>query len=235
MTLPADQLATLRRAAAHVLVADVAAPELSEPAVHHLFRVLRLAPGEPVTVTDGAGQWRSCVVAGGRLEPAGAVCTVARPDEPLTIGVAMPKADRPEWIVQKLTELGVDRIVFLHAARSVVRWNGERARRHLERLRQVAAGAVEQSRRVWVPELAGPLAATDFLAGAVAAEPGGRAIGAADRTIAIGPEGGWTPDEVAAARGTVDLGGAVLRVETAALSAAVRAVTAAEGVVQGNE
>lgn len=234
MTVPAEQLATLRRAAAHVLVADVAVPELTDASAHHLFRVLRLALGEPVTVTDGQGRWRPCVVAaGGRVDPVGEVQAVPRPEAPLTIGVAVPKADRPEWIVQKLTEVGVDRIVFLHAARSVVRWTDDRARRHLDRLRQVAAAALQQSRRVWLPEVVGPLTAAEFLASAVAAEPGGRSLRAEDRAIAIGPEGGWTTDELAAARDTVELGGAVLRVETAAVVAAVRALVAAEGVDPG--
>ena len=69
-----------------------------------------------------------------------------------TIAFAVPKEDRPEWIVQKLTELGVDRIVFLHAERSVVRWDGERAERHLARLAAGRAARLRCSaRRVWLP------------------------------------------------------------------------------------
>jgi RsmE family RNA methyltransferase len=78
-----------------------------------------------------------------------------------------------------------------------------------------------QSRQVWLPDIAGPLAASDVLPEAVAAEPGGRPVTSADRLIAIGPEGGWTPDELALARDRVGLGDAVLRVETAALVACV--------------
>ncbi len=76
---------------------------------------------------------------------------------PCTIAVAIPKHDRPEWLVQKPTELGVDRIVFLHAERSVVRWDGDRAERHLARLAAVAVEALMQSRRVWLPEIVGPV------------------------------------------------------------------------------
>jgi 16S rRNA (uracil1498-N3)-methyltransferase len=162
------------------------------------------------------------------LEPVGSVVAVAPPEVPLTIAVAVPKADRPEWLVQKLTELGVDRIVFLHTERSVVRWDAERGAKHLVKLRRVAAEALEQSRRVWLPELAGPVPAATFLHAAVVAEPGGRPLTADDRTIAIGPEGGWTDAELAAASGAVDLGDGVLRVETAALAAAVRATVAAQ-------
>lgn len=224
-----DRLAVLRRAAAHVLVDDVDTPLLPEPAAHHVFRVLRVAPGETVTVTDGVGRWRACrALTGGAVEPAGPVERVAAAERPLTIGVAVPKADRPEWIVQKLTELGVDRIVFLHAERSVVRWDAARADKHLTKLRRVAIEALEQSRRVWLPEVSGPRAAATFLPTAVVAEPGGRALSADDRTIAIGPEGGWTATELGVAHGAVDLGDAVLRVETAALAAAVRAMGTAQ-------
>ena len=58
----------LRGSAAHVLVADVDAPQLDGDAVHHLARVLRLRRGQPVTVTDGAGRWRSAVFTGDGVE-----------------------------------------------------------------------------------------------------------------------------------------------------------------------
>ncbi len=210
--------AMLRSAAAHQLVDDLEAVELDEAADHHVFRVLRLREGEQVTITDGAGRWRSCRVAGRSLQPDGEVSSIERGD-PLTIGFAIPKSDRPEWIVQKLTELGVDRIVLLEASRSVVRWEPERAERHLVKLRKVAAEALQQSRNVWMPELIGPVPATELLPTGVAAEPGGRALSARDRTILVGPEGGWHEDELALAGDRVALAGAVLRVETAAVAA----------------
>jgi 16S rRNA (uracil1498-N3)-methyltransferase len=213
----------LRRAAAHVVVDDVSTPVLDDPSSHHVFRVLRVGDGEFVTVTDGAGNWRVCRAVAGTIEPEGEPQFERPPLEPLTIAFAIPKQDRPEWIVQKLTELGVDRVVLLHAQRSVVRWDAARADRHLARLRRVALEAVQQSRRVWIPTIEGPAAAIDVLPGAVAAEPGCRPIARTDRTIAIGPEGGWAPAELAAARDHVSLGPTVLRVETAALAAAVRA------------
>lgn len=219
-----------RRAAAHVLVDDLAAPVLADAAAHHVFRVLRVAPGEVVTVTDGKGNWRACrALAGGAIEPEGDRQAEPPRSDPLTIAVAIPKAERPEWIVQKLTELGVDRILLLHAERSVVRWQADRAGKHLAKLRRVAAEALEQSRGVWLPELGGPFDAADVLPGAAAAEPGGRSLAAGDRTIAVGPEGGWTPGELERAAATVSIGASVLRVETAALSAAVRALALAEG------
>ncbi|HLM19429.1 MAG TPA: RsmE family RNA methyltransferase [Acidimicrobiia bacterium] len=208
----------LRHAAAHQLVEHLDVPALDGDDHHHLFRVLRLGEGERVTVTDGAGSWRPCRVSGDALVPDGEVAFVERGD-PVTIGFAIPKSDRPDWIVQKLTELGVDRIVLLHAERSVVRWDGPRAERHLDKLRKVAAGALQQSRNVWMPELIGPVPAITMLPGAAVAEPGGRALRADDRTLMIGPEGGWSPEELAAASDSVALGGAVLRTETAAVAA----------------
>ena len=215
---------SLRRAAAHVLVDDVAVPVLDEAARHHVFRVLRLRDGEAVTVTDGRGRWRVCRSSGATIEPDGDEQFEPAPTDPLTIAFAIPKQDRPEWIVQKLTELGVDRIVVLHAARSVVRWDAERAVKHIAKLERVAIEATQQSRRVWLPTVAGPVAASELLPGAAAAEPGGREIGVADRILAIGPEGGWSSGELDLAGAKVSLGPTVLRVETAALAAAVRAI-----------
>lgn len=214
---------SLRRAAAHVVVDDVGAPVLDDSSYHHVFRVLRVRDGQVVTVTDGAGNWRVCRVIGATIEPEGEPLFEPEPLRPLTIAFAIPKQDRPEWIVQKLTELGVDRVVVLHAERSVVRWDSARASKHLAKLRRVALEAVQQSRRVRVPTIDGPTAALDVVRHAAVAEPGGRPMASSDRTIAIGPEGGWAPAELAAAGELVSLGPNVLRVETAALAAAARA------------
>ena len=211
----------LRRSAAHVLVADVEDPQLDSDALHHLSRVLRLRRGEPVTVTDGAGQWRSVTFTGDGVSVSGGVETVARPDPVLTIAVAPPKGDRLEWLVAKCTEIGVDQIVLLDAEHSVVRWSGERLDRQLTRLRRVAAEAAMQSRRVWFPGITEPRPALDVLSDVAAAEPGGRPVTPADAAIAVGPEGGWSPKELEVAGSTVTLGPNVLRVETAAVAAAV--------------
>lgn len=222
---PTD-LETLRHASAHVIVDQVDAPALGHDAAHHLFRVLRLREGEVVTVTDGAGRWRRCRVADGGVIPDGDVCTTGRADggHEVTIACAIPKRDRPEWIVQKLTELGVARIVLLHTDRSVVRWQSDRADRHLAKLRKVTIEALQQSRGLVLPDIVGPVDATTVLPEAVIAEPGGRPLTGHDRTIAIGPEGGWSDGELASAADRVTLGDRVLRVETAALAAAARVI-----------
>ena len=177
---------TLRRSAAHVLVDDVDAPVLDDASQHHVRRVLRLRDGEAVTVTDGAGRWRPC--APGRAtrsrQPATS-STVAAPVSPVTIAVALPKGDRLDWLVQKCTEIGVDRIVLVEAERSVVRWDAERAERQLDRLRRIAVEAALQSRRVWFPELDGPVPAADGARRAASSPSpvGGRS----NRTIARWP------------------------------------------------
>jgi 16S rRNA (uracil1498-N3)-methyltransferase len=220
----------LRRSAAHVVVGDVSAPVLDDAAHHHMTRVLRLRSGDVVTVTDGAGAWRSCRFADGSLEIDGDVRVLPRREQPITIAFAIPKADRPEWIVQKLTELGVDRMIVVHAERSVVRWDDGRAAKHLVKLRRAVLETMHQCRAVWLPSIEGPVEALTVLPTAVAAEPGGRSLRADDRTIAVGPEGGWSRAELDAAAGRVSLGSTVLRVETAALTACVRAVALDSGL-----
>jgi 16S rRNA (uracil1498-N3)-methyltransferase len=217
----------LRSSAAHVFVESLAAPELHPDDAHHLVRVLRLRDGEAVTASDGNGGWRPCTLAGGALRAVGEVV-----QEPLqsavTIAAAIPKGERLEWMVQKLTEVGVARIVLVECARSVVRWQGERVPRQMERLARVAREASMQSRRVCLPEVVGPVPFTAAVSapGVVLADPAG-APWAGEGTIVVGPEGGFTAEELADAAATVSLGHTVLRVETAALVAAVLALSAA--------
>jgi 16S rRNA (uracil1498-N3)-methyltransferase len=211
------------RGGPHVFADDLDHLELTEPDRHHLERVLRLRAGDALTVSDGAGSWRACRF-GVELEPVGAVQHVVAPAPPITIGFALVKGERPELIVQKLTELGVDRIVPFVAERSVVRWDPDRAGRHVERLRRVSREAAMQSRRCWLPEVSATL---DF-DGAVRAGPspvalaerGGDPPSLAVTTVLVGPEGGWTGNERALVTGRVALGAHVLRVETAAIAGA---------------
>jgi 16S rRNA (uracil1498-N3)-methyltransferase len=210
----------LRRSAAHAMVADVDDPVLDEATVHHLRRVLRLRDGEPITVTDGAGAWRGGAFVRDHIEPDGETKTEPKPEPLLTLATALPKGERAEWLVQKSTEIGIDRIVLVDAARSVVRWDGDRAARNIDRLRRIAGEAAMQSRRVWLPEIDGVRPVADVLEEMAAAEPGGRAMRPSDAAIAVGPEGGWSDDELAGAGDRVSLGPHVLRVETAAVVAA---------------
>ena len=211
-----------REAKAHAFVDDLTAPALTEEDRHHLERVLRLAPGDPVTVADGAGSWRPCRF-GPVLEADGPVVTEPSPVPAVTVAFAVVKGDRPEWAVQKLTELGVDRLVPFLAARSVVRWDGPRGERHIERLRRVAREAAVQSRRARLPEVEGVTTFAEVAGrpGALLAAPGGRPPAVGDALVVVGPEGGWAPEELALGLPEVGLGPTVLRAETAAVAAGV--------------
>jgi 16S rRNA (uracil1498-N3)-methyltransferase len=211
----------LRSAAAHVVVASLDEPVLDAADAHHLARSLRLRDGELVTITDGAGRWRPCRFRLGTpsLDPDGPVVSSPRPEPLLTIGFTPVKGDRAEWTVQKLTELGVDRIVPLRTERSVVRWEGERATAAVARLRRTAREAAMQSRRVWLPTITDVDVPASF-PGAALAEPGGAPLSLAHPVVLVGPEGGWAPSELGAGVPTVSLGDLVLRAETATLAAA---------------
>lgn len=219
---------SLRRSAAHVFVESLTSPALADDDRHHLVRVLRLRAGEPVSVADGQGSWRICRFAdGGELLPDTEIVTERIAGPPVTIGFALPKGDRPEWIVQKLTEIGVDRIVILDAVRSVTHWEGDRATRHLAKLGRVAREASMQSRRVMLPTIDGPVRPDAFIrdqpAGAVAlAEPDGPPPTLSSPSVLIGPEGGWSQAELALTPEHVGLGRGLLRIETAALVAGAR-------------
>ena len=140
----------------HVFVDDLERPELRDEDRHHLTRSLRLRAGESFTASDGAGSWRVCRLGpgpDGEAEPDGETVYVEAPSPSLTIGFALIKGGRPELVVQKLTELGVDAIVPFTADHSVVRWEADRSARHTERLRRVAREAAMQSRQVRIPKI----------------------------------------------------------------------------------
>ncbi len=233
---PAGPEATLVSAAAMVFVVDPAAPILTQGDAHHLFDVLRLRPGEVVIAGDGCGGWSPCRIAprsGSRgwrqvdlaslLDADGPVVRRPKVAPEITVAFAPTKGDRPEWVVQKLTELGVDRIVPIRTARSVVRWESDdRGRRVVAKLARVAREAAAQCRRTWLPEV-GPVTTLDDLATVAGSAPRLACPGAAAPTldhavVAVGPEGGWEADELARFGEGVGLGPTVLRAETAAVA-----------------
>jgi len=211
-------------AAAHAFVTDLAVPTLAEDDRHHFERVLRLEPGQAVTVSDGAGRWRLCSWRpGGGLEPAGEEAEEPAAHPPITVAFALTKGDRPEWVVQKLTELGVDRIVAFRSARSVVRWDEHKEAAQAARWRRVALQAAMQSRRTRLPELGevtGFAGVLTVVAGeGTLAAPGGSSPTLARPAVLVGPEGGWSDAELSCGLPSVGLGPTILRAETAAVAA----------------
>ncbi len=221
----------LRRSAAHVFVESIDAPALAADDRHHLSRVLRLRAGETVSVSDGDGAWRLCALrTDHELDAIGPVEHIVAEAPAISVGFALPKGDRPEWIVQKLTEIGVDRIIVLHTARSVVRWDGDRVERNMQRVQRIAREASMQSRRVRLPNIEGPTTLSELVTQSVAlAEPGGDALSLGSPTVLVGPEGGWTDVELAAVPTRCGLGRTVLRVETAAVVAGTRLIALRDG------
>ena len=195
---------------------------------HHLARVLRLRDGEVVSVSDGVGGWRLTTVRRSgdhiALEPTSDVVCDDRPSVPLTIATAMPKGDRLDWLVQKTTELGVDRLQLFETERSVVRWRPDRIDKQLTRLQRISDEAARQSRRTHLVEVLAPIDVSIVLPRCAVAEPGGRPLGPDDRFVAVGPEGGWTAAELAMANDAVTIGDNVLRTETAAVAIAALCV-----------
>jgi len=224
-----------RRASAHVFVGSEelgadGVVALSSDNQHHLSRVLRLRDGAVISVCDGAGRWRLATVVGERqamrIEANGDIEIEPFPVAPLTLATAIPKGERLDWLVQKVTELGVDRLQLLDTDHSVVRWKSSDVDKKLLRLKRIAESAAQQSRRTFLPEVLSPVTASEILEGATVAEPGGRALTATDRMVAIGPEGGWSSKELAVAGDRVTLGPNVLRTETAAVAATTLCVVA---------
>jgi 16S rRNA (uracil1498-N3)-methyltransferase len=209
-------------AAAHAFVPDLDAPRLDPDDHHHLARVLRLAPGSDVTVGDGQGRWRAArLTARPEVQPRGDIVADPRPAPPITIAFALVKGERPELTVQKLTELGADRIMPFVAERSVVRWDQPKAERQGRRLTAIAREAAMQCRRTWLPEIGQVVdfAAVAALSGAVLADRGGGPPSLSQPVVLVGPEGGWADAERAVGLPRVSFATHVLRAETAAITA----------------
>jgi 16S rRNA (uracil1498-N3)-methyltransferase len=203
----------------HVLAVgdwDDATVQLTNDQIHHLERVLRLKPGEAVGYTDGKGTVGRGVYEGGRInrDQEG---TVPRPS-PLTMAVPPPASrERCRFLVEKLAELGVARLVWLSTR------FGEGHVPHRTKAMSWAVSALEQSRGGWLMEIGeGLVAWEDLHRPLVVAVPGGGSEVFEVMTVAIGPEGGLDPAEIPADAATIDLGVTILRVETAAVVAATR-------------
>ncbi|HUN92464.1 MAG TPA: 16S rRNA (uracil(1498)-N(3))-methyltransferase [Burkholderiaceae bacterium] len=214
---------------------------LAPDVAHHVVRVLRLREGDTLVLFDGrGGEYPSTLVqalpqAVARIERFDAV----ERESPLhvTLVQALIGAERLDWVVEKATELGVARLRIVASERGVVRLDGARLRRREARWREIVASACCQSGRTRIPEVD----ATTLDEVLRAADPGSTRLvlapGAVESlasmpiatvpptrlVLLVGPEGGWSPAELAAARAAglkaVTLGPRTLRTETAGIAA----------------
>jgi 16S rRNA (uracil1498-N3)-methyltransferase len=209
--------------------------QLSEEESKHAVRVLRLAAGDAVELIDGQGGRYTAAIADANPKRCQLRITHHETSPPRAyfthVAVAPTKnLDRMEWFVEKAVEVGIERITFLRCARS------ERRELKLERLEKIAISALKQSGQAWLPQLD---EMTDFAAFVAEVTPETTFIAhleEGERTalaqvagtgpaccVLIGPEGDFTPTEIALAleKGIrpVTLGASRLRTETAALAA----------------
>jgi len=211
---------------------------------HYLKTVLRMKVGEPLRLFNGTGMEYEALIR--VLETDGATVEITKkralPARPFSITLAqgLPKADKMDFIIQKATELGADRIIPFPAVRSVPRLTPERAEAKTTRWRKIALEAARKCGRDQVPEISPLMPFADMLTAPDNAAlkllfweeetgTGLREIMHADACrdaqnfyVVVGPEGGFTEEEVemARARGfiSVSLGQQVLKVDTAALA-----------------
>lgn len=214
--------------------------ELTGREAHHLQRVLRLEPGESVWLFDGQGHEVLAEIVDIGRDAVRLRVTERRefaPSStlPVTIATGVPKGDRFRWLIEKATELGVQRIVPLVTQRSIV----DPGQGKLDKLRQTIVEACKQCGRTQLMELTEPLSWRDCLAtefpgrDAWIAHPDGELVTAEQlaptrpRLFLIGPEGGFTETEVeeavAAGARRMQLGPRILRIETAVVAIAALA------------
>ncbi|MCS7159397.1 MAG: 16S rRNA (uracil(1498)-N(3))-methyltransferase [Gemmatales bacterium] len=208
---------------------------LSGDEMHHMIHVCRLRAGDRVILFNGDGREYQAVIRHIRKREVElaieSVAEVSR-ELPIHIHVAapLPKADRAHLLVEKLTELGVACYQPLLTSRSVIDPGPTR----LEKLRRCVVEACKQCGRNRLMEIAPPVSFEQLLAnnhdveGKLLADPGGRALPEVFRpdwtqvVVAIGPEGGFTVEELQQAHDQgwhmVSLGPTILRIETAALT-----------------
>jgi 16S rRNA (uracil1498-N3)-methyltransferase len=210
-----------RRVAAltQLRVADISEPLLSRDDEHHLRRVLRAQPGEELVLSDGRGAWRFARVGAEHVEVASEVFLDERAPA-TTLYLAPLKGERGEWAVAKATEVGVGTIVPLVSARLAQKFRGEVRDKVLSRWRRIAEETAGQCRRTYDLVITEPVVPRDVPEDVAVCDFAGEGDWRGVQAVAVGPEGGWGPEEWEPTRRRVSLGPSVLRGETAAVVAA---------------
>jgi 16S rRNA (uracil1498-N3)-methyltransferase len=199
--------------------------KLSDPAVlsdqesRHAVKSLRLGTGDRVTVFDPHETWSGEISSVEGRVRIRLLEKLPRPGlRAVTVASAVPKGSRLDWMVEKLAEVGVAEFIPVRFSRSVA----EAGAAKRKRLEKIALAAAKQSGAPLMQ--IGPERRIEELPPtAILALPGGeQALGPGEGLVVIGPEGGLTPEESARFPRHASLGPTVLRIETAALVAAVR-------------
>lgn len=218
---------------------------ISGPLAHHLAKSLRLRNGEKIWLAEPGGpryQARVLETTRGRLTAQ--ILSASPPPRPacpqITTGIALIKSEHMEWAIQKATELGVAEIVPLVTGRTVIRPRQKHSTHHTSRWQSIAREAAQQSMRWDIPMITEPVAFEQWCALMSARQgcrlllwenPAGRGFRDKLRTmtkpasiiLAVGPEGGFEPDDVRKASENgfepVSLGTRIVRTETAVIAA----------------
>jgi 16S rRNA (uracil1498-N3)-methyltransferase len=216
---------------------------ITGPLLQHLRDSLRIRPGEEIRIAvDRRHRYRLRVTEITRRALTGAILEEQAAPGPagpaVTLAQAMLKGDRMDWIIQKATELGVAGIVPLVSGRVIARPRPSRLLPQRQRWQRIAMEAAQQSERWEIPLMAAPCEAAAFFAGhqtatlnlILSARGLHQSLSAimlpcdpaSSIAIAVGPEGGWTSEELGQALEQgflpVTLGERILRSETAALA-----------------
>jgi 16S rRNA (uracil1498-N3)-methyltransferase len=226
---------------------DAKSVTLSAEETRHLRDVLRRKSGDEVYVFDGAGrEFRGQVQSVTRNSTEVSISEEAKPARPesplhLTLAVALLKGEKFDLVVQKMTELGMARVVPIITARADVKIrNDDDVERKLIRWRRITLEASKQCGRAGLMDIDNPTALHDFVerpggdeVRLMFSERGGTSLAAASETnqksdhvtALIGSEGGWTNEEIDQARDAgwkiVTFGGRILRAETAVIAVSV--------------
>jgi 16S rRNA (uracil1498-N3)-methyltransferase len=214
--------------------------ELTGGEAHHLFNVFRLKTGDKVELFDGAGTLVTASVekATGKRVSLKIIDLekIKKPDSPeIVIAVSFPKGERFDWLIEKCTELGADRIIPVIFERTIKQPKNPKA---AQRWRNIAIATAKQCRRIFLPQIDMPATLSEVLSALKkrhnkmeilvgSLEPKSppliaKHFGAKDVIAFVGPEGGITKAEKALLEGCgakfVRLTNTILRVETAALA-----------------
>ncbi len=211
---------------------------LGEQESRHVRQARRLAAGDEIVLFNGRGD-----EGGGSIAPSpskhgspvqvsiGQVTHRPRPSPQLTLGAALPKGPRQDWLIEKCTELGVAAIQPIITQRSIADASAHR----LSRWRQTAIEAAKQSGQAWLPDLRPVIPASEafglarscdavFITCVQPKQSPSIGVWPSRLLVFIGPEGGWTPEELDLAQQAgarlLSLGPNTLRVETAAIAVA---------------